>query len=125
MRACCLRRCGRILRVPVSAITRVSAVGQTDIEGHCRVSKIADLEDQRSSCRPRCSIQQEFVMSAPKKKYDPRHDDNQDQEQDQDQKQDQLQAQANLQAQLQGQGQGQGQGQLQFAVQSLDSKSEN
>jgi hypothetical protein len=64
-------------------------------------------------------------MSAPKKKYDPRHDDNQDQEQDQDQKQDQLQAQANLQAQLQGQGQGQGQGQLQFAVQSLDSKSEN
>jgi hypothetical protein len=64
---------------------------------------------------------QEFAMSRPQKKYDPRDD----QDQDQDQKQDQ--AQANLQAQLQGQGQGQaqGQGQLQFAVQSLDSKSEN
>ena len=59
--------------------------------------------------------EQEFVMTAHKKKNDP----SQEQEQDQDQKQ------ANLQAQAQGQLQGQAQGQAQLAVQSLDSKSEN
>jgi hypothetical protein len=59
--------------------------------------------------------EQEFVMTAHKKKNDP----SQEQDQDQDQKQ------ANLQAQAQGQLQGQAQGQAQLAVQSLESNSDN